>query len=53
LVGVVLGHQPKPEPQRQQSANISQNRTDIGALQSGHAHRITSPSSQIWPGDFC
>jgi hypothetical protein len=37
-------------PHRQQSAIISQNRTDIGARQSGQAHRTTLPSSQISPG---
>ena len=34
-------------PHRQQSANPSQSRMDMGARQSGHAHDSTSPSSQI------
>src|SRR5688572_23699812 len=33
-------------PHRQQSAVISQMRTDIGALQSGQPQRTVSPSSQ-------
>jgi len=37
-------------PHRQQSAIISQKRTDIGARQSGQAQRIALPSSQISPG---
>lgn len=37
------------EPQRQQSATISQKRIDIGARQSGQAQKIDSPSSQISP----
>ncbi len=36
-------------PHRQQSAVISQMRTDIGALQSGQPQRIVSPSSQNRP----
>ena len=37
-------------PHRQQSAIISQMRTDIGARQSGQAQKIASPSSQILTG---
>jgi hypothetical protein len=36
-------------PQRQQSAIISQIRTDIGARHSGQAQKMASPSSQISP----